>query len=100
MIHAAMDDEHMMKPPPLLVAAARICSIVGGVFHVSANFRLLSRKVLICESVFAIVAGFSGEVRCLGGIQNTDARINRSNAPLCQRFKGSIGVLLLCNACR
>ena len=63
-----MNDENMMNPPPLSVVSARICSIAGGVFHASANFRLLSRKLLIWESVFAIVAILSGEVRYLEGI--------------------------------
>ena len=100
MIHEVLDDKQMMKPPPRLVVSARICSIVGGVFHVSANFRLPSRKVLIWELVFAIVASFSGEVRYLGGFKYTGTRINRSNAPLLQRFKRSILLSLLCNACR
>ena len=48
----------MMKPPPVLDAAARICSMVAGIFHVSANLRLFSRKDRILESIAAMLAVF------------------------------------------
>ena len=46
----------MIKPPPACFVKTRICSIVGGVFHVSANLRLFSRKPCILESVAAMLA--------------------------------------------
>ena len=45
-----------MRAPPELNDTARSCSIVGGIFHVSANLRFFSRKPWILESVLAMVA--------------------------------------------
>ena len=52
----------MMNTPPALMVTARICSIVKGFFHVSANLRLFSRRVWSLESTYAIVAMLLGDM--------------------------------------
>ena len=55
-------NRRMMNTPPALMVTARICSIVKGFFHVSANLRLFSRRVWSLESTYAIFAVLFGDV--------------------------------------